>query len=127
MKQFYTPQQVAAMLQVELPYVYGMIRSKQLKAFDILPGLVRVSSEAVDDFVQARSAQDIHSYQMPQEFRKLSHRAQNILERLSMFHSVEDLTQYSKAEWMRFRGVGALTLNEIDNLCRAHGYQMRDE
>ena len=127
MKQFYTPQQVAAMLQVELPYVYGMIRSKQLKAFDILPGLVRVSSEAVDDFVQARSAQDIHSYQMPQEFRKLSHRAQNILYRLAMFNSVQELTQYTRSEWMKFRGVGLKTIDEIERLCQAHGFEMRDE
>ncbi len=127
MRQCFTPQQVAAMLQLDLPYVHGMIRNKQLRAFDILPGIIRITSDSVDEFIRKRSVQELNVYQMPQEFRKLSHRAQNVLYRLAMFNSVEELTQYTRNEWMKFRGVGSKNLDEIERLCQAHGFELAQE
>lgn len=126
MRQFYTPQQVSAMLQVELPYIYGMIRTKALKAFNIHPGVIRISSEAVDEFVKRKSFEEPKVYRMPEEFRKFSHRAQNIMYRMAMFNSVEELTKYSRDEWLKFRGVGTKTVNEIEALCQEHGFQLRE-
>jgi DNA-directed RNA polymerase alpha subunit len=127
MKQCFTPQQVAAMLQLDLPYIHGMIRKKELRAFDILPGIIRITSDSVDEFIRKRSVQGMNVYQMPQEFRKLSHRAQNVLYRLAMFNSVEELTQYTRNEWMKFRGVGSKTIDEIERLCQAHGFELAQE
>lgn len=127
MRKFYTPQQVGQLLQVELPYVYGLIRSKQIQAFDILPGVTRVTSDSIDQFVQRKAQTEVSVYTLPREFRRLSQRAQNVLQRLAMFNSVEDLTQYTRRDWMRFRGIGATTVNEIEALCKAFGFELREE
>lgn len=126
MRQFYTPQQVAAMLQVDLPYIHGMIRSKAIEAFNIHPGVVRISSDAISNFIKLRSAESPAIYTMPREFRKLSHRAQHIMIRLAEFNSVEELAKYSRDEWLQFRGVGTKTIDEIERLCKEHGHQLRE-
>ena len=127
MRQYYTPKQVGEMLQVDLPYVYGLMKSNQIQAFDILPGVTRITSDSIDLFVERRAAAGPSVYNMPEEFNKLPQRAWNVLHRLAMFNSVEDLTQYSRKDWMRFRGVGENTVNEIERLCEEHGMELAAE
>ena len=127
MRQYYTPKQVGEMLQVDLPYVYGLMKSNQIQAFDILPGVTRITSDSIDLFVERRAAAGTSVYIMPEEFNKLPQRAWNVLQRLAMFNSVEDLTQYSRKDWMRFRGVGENTVNEIEQLCQEHNMELAAE
>ena len=127
MRQYYTPKQVGQMLQVDLPYVYGLMKANQIQAFDIMPGVTRITSDSIDAFVERQAAAGVSVYTLPKEFSKLSQRSQNVLQRLAMFNSVQELTQYSRTDWMRFRGVGVNMVNEIERLCRHHGFDLAPE